>query len=98
MTNPIPLYTPSNKISARIVDGQLIILKPGDDELLRFNEVASSIWSVIEKKPTSLLDLVTHVVQVFEIDSDTAQLDITSFLDEMMSQTLVNLIQNAEPP
>ena len=98
MTNPIPLYTPSNKISARIVDGQLIILKPGDDELLRFNEVASSIWSVIEKKPSSIPDLVIHVVQTFEVDSDTAQLDITSFLEEMMNQTLVNRIKSPENP
>ena len=90
MTNPLPLYSPSKKISARIVDGQLIILKPGDDELLRFNEVASSIWSVIEKKPTSVADLVVHVVAEFEIDADTACLDIRSFLEEMTRQTLVS--------
>lgn len=92
MTNPIPLYTPSKKISARIVDGQLIILKPGDDELLRFNEVASSIWSVIEKKPTSIDDLVLYVVEEFEIDPDTADLDIRSFLEEMTSQALISCV------
>ena len=89
MTNPIPLYTPSKQISARIVDGQLIILKPGSDELLRFNEVASSIWSVIERAPTSIADLVVHVVDEFEIDSETAHLDIRSFLEEMVRQALV---------
>lgn len=92
MTNPIPLYTPSKNISARIVDGQLIILKPGDDELLRFNEVASSIWSVIEKKPTSIDDLVLYVVEEFEIDPDTADLDIRSFLEEMTSQALISCV------
>lgn len=92
VTNPIPLYTPSKNISARIVDGQLIILKPGDDELLRFNEVASSIWSVIEKKPTSIDDLVLYVVEEFEIDPDTADLDIRSFLEEMTSQALISCV------
>jgi len=92
VTNPIPLYTPSKNISARIVDGQLIILKPGDDELLRFNEVASSIWSVIEKKPTSIDDLVLYVVEEFEIDPDTAELDIRSFLEEMTSQALISCV------
>ena len=82
-------YAPSAKISARIVDGQLIILRPGNDELLRFNEVASFIWSIIEKKPSSIDQLAQAVVDEFDVELDAACLDIHSFLQEMMNQTLV---------
>ena len=83
------LYAPSAKISARIVDGQLIILRPGNDELLRFNEVASFIWSIIEKTPSSLDQLAHAVVDEFDVEWDAACLDISSFLQEMISHTLV---------
>jgi hypothetical protein len=82
-------YAPSAKISARIVDGQLIILRPGNDELLRFNEVASFIWSIIENKPTSVDHLAQAVVGEFDVELDAAYLDINSFLQEMMNQALV---------
>ena len=89
MSNPAALYAPSTKISARIVDGQLIILRPGNDELLRFNEVASFIWSVLEQKPASIDHLVDQVVEAFEIDPRVAHGDINTFLEEMIKQTLV---------
>jgi hypothetical protein len=82
-------YAPSAKISARIVDGQLIILRPGNDELLRFNEVASFIWSIIVNKPTSVEHLAQAVVDEFDVELDAAYLDINSFLQEMMNQALV---------
>ena len=68
MTEPIPYFRPARNISARIVDGQLIILQPGSDELLRFNEVASFIWSVLEKQPADLESLVKAIVDEFEVD------------------------------
>lgn len=86
---PAALYAPSAKISARIVDGQLIILRPGNDELLRFNEVASFIWSILENKPSTVEQLAQAVVDEFDVELDAACLDINSFLQQMIDQTLV---------
>ena len=68
MTEPIPQFRPASNISARIVDGQLIILRPGTDELLRFNEVASFIWSILEKQPSDLETLVQAIVDEFDVE------------------------------
>ena len=89
MTEPIPAFRPARNISARIVDGQLIILKPGTDELLRFNEVASFIWSILEKQPSALSILVEAIVEEFEVDFDQAEADLSDFLTEMQSQGLI---------
>ena len=83
------LYSPSTQISARIVDGQLIILRPGNDELLRFNAVASYVWSVMEKGPASLEALVKTIVEEFEVEADVARHDLEAFLSEMIAQDLV---------
>ena len=89
MTEPIPYFRPARNISARIVDGQLIILQPGSDELLRFNEVASFIWSVLEKQPADLESLVKAIVDEFEVDDRQAEEDLAIFLSEMQAQGLI---------
>lgn len=89
MTEPIPYFRPARNISARIVDGQLIILQPGSDELLRFNEVASFIWSVLEKQPADLESLVEAIVDEFEVDDRQAEEDLAIFLSEMQAQGLI---------
>ena len=92
MTEPIPYFRPARNISARIVDGQLIILQPGSDELLRFNEVASFIWSVLEKKPADLESLVKAIVDEFEVDDRQAEEDLAIFLSEMQAQGLIESV------
>lgn len=92
MTEPIPYFRPARNISARIVDGQLIILQPGSDELLRFNEVASFIWSVLEKQPADLESLVEAIVDEFEVDDRQAEEDLAIFLSEMQAQGLIESV------
>lgn len=89
VSDPATFYSPSTRISARIVDGQLIILRPGNDELLRFNAVASYVWSVIEKKPASLQMLVEMIIEEFDVEADVARIDLETFLSEMIAQDLV---------
>ena len=85
----IPAYTPATKIAARIVDGQLVILRPGSDELLRFNAVASFVWAQIETTPKTLDSLTDAVIDAFDIDREGARRDLVEFLDEMQSQGLI---------
>ena len=89
MTESVPHFQPARNISARIVDGQLIILRPGSDELLRFNEVASFIWSILEKQPADSESLVQAIVDEFEVEADQAEEDLMAFLTEMTAQGLI---------
>ena len=89
MTEPSPQFRPARNISARIVDGQLIILRPGTDELLRFNEVASFIWSILEKQSCDLETLVKAIVDEFEVEAEQAEADLSAFLVEMQAQGLI---------
>jgi hypothetical protein len=91
MTSSTDKFRPGTQISARIVDGQLIILRPGNDELLRFNEVASFVWSVIEQSPSTLEELAIAVSSEFEVDQETALKDISEFLHRMVEQSLIQV-------
>ena len=92
MTESTPAFRPARNISARIVDGQLIILRPGTDELLRFNEVASFIWSILEKQSSDLESLVQAIVDEFEVDFEQAEVDLSAFLAEMQAQGLIESV------
>ena len=92
MTEPSPQFRPARNISARIVDGQLIILRPGTDELLRFNEVASFIWSILEKQSCDLETLVKEIVDEFDVDAEQAEADLSAFLAEMQAQGLIQCV------
>ena len=89
MTESCQHYLPARRISARIVDGQLIILRPGSDELLRFNEVATFVWSILEKRPVDANTLITAITEEFEVDADQAKLDLMSFLNQMVAEGLI---------
>ena len=94
MAAPEYLYTPSKKVSARIIDGQLVILRPGSDELLRFNAVASFIWAQIEVTPADAKTLTAVIVDAFDVSLETARSDLLEFLETMQTQ---DLIQRIEP-
>ena len=79
-------YQPNRRVAARIVDGQLIILKPDTDELLQFNEVATFVWSCLESGPQTLYQLADSIVDEFEVDHAQAQTDLTNFLEQMLAQ------------
>ena len=83
------LYAPSTKVSARIIDGQLIILKPGSDQLLRFNAVATFIWSQLEVQPSSIEKLAASIVETFDVNVDTATSDCQEFIQDMTAQNLI---------
>ena len=92
MTEPNSHFRPARNISARIVDGQLIILRPGTDELLRFNEVASFIWSILEKQSCDLETLVKAIVDEFDVQAEQAEADLSVFLNEMQAQGLIDSV------
>ena len=92
MTEPRFCYQPTRAISARIVDNQLIILRPGSDELLRFNEVATFIWSILEKGPADFQTLLEAILSEFEVEISEARVDLDSFLAEMTNQALIEAV------
>ena len=92
MTEPVSQFRPARNISARIVDGQLIILRPGTDELLRFNEVASFIWSILEKHSSDIESLVQAIVDEFDVEFEQAEVDLSAFLAEMQAQGLIESV------
>ena len=88
-------YQPSRRVAARIVDGQLIILKPGTDELLQFNDVATFVWSCLEKEPQTAEQLVVRILDEFEVDKAQAMSDLREFLEQMLTQAHLEICAKA---
>ena len=80
-------YRPNRRVAARIVDGQLVILKPETDELLQFNEVATFVWSCLEGGPQTAEQLVENILDEFEVDQAQAKSDLSEFIEQMLAHS-----------
>jgi hypothetical protein len=80
--------SPSEGLIWRIVDDELIVVRPGDGDLLVLNEVGAFIWQSMDGKQT-VAELSRLVCDEYEVGPDEAQADVAEFLQELDSQGLL---------
>ena len=78
------MYLKKSMFAARQIDNEMILVPIRNsvsdmNEMFTLNEVASYIWEHINENITET-DLISLVVNEFEIDGKTAQNDVTKFL------------------
>lgn len=54
-----------------------------------FNAVASRIWELLES-PKTVAQLSTQIYEEFEIDSETCEVDVVRFVNDMMNNGIVH--------
>ena len=80
--------SPSEGLVWRVVDDELIIVRPGDGDLLVLNQVGAFIWQAMDGRQT-VADLSQLVCNEYEVSPDQAQADVEDFLNELESQGLL---------
>ena len=83
------LYKMKTKFVAREVGNELILVPLSGNvaqmnELFTMNETAKFIWENINEKNT-LADLENMITEAFDIDLETAKMDIDKFLKRLES-------------
>ena len=72
----------------RILDGQILLLRPGDPRPFRLNETGTRLWQMMER-PARVADLIRRVANRYRIDTDRAAPDVTAFLADLMERRLI---------
>ena len=92
------LYTPSEDVVAREIEGELIIvpLTAGvgnmEDELYTLNETGKEIWTRLDGAQT-VRDIVNQLAAEYDADIPTLEADVKGLLDELLSRKMIAKIK-----
>ena len=76
------------EIILKKVGEEAVLIDREKGEVVYFNEVGTSIWSLIDgKKKTA--EIIEGIINEFEVEKDTAQTDIFLFLSELLNKGLI---------
>jgi hypothetical protein len=92
--DPDAIYTPSEDIVAREIEGELIIVPLvsgiGDmeDELFTLNETGRAIWKKLDGKK-SLKDVAEELSGEFEASPGEIEMDVIGLVEELLKRRMV---------
>ena len=84
-------YLKSNEIAQVREEETLIILVPSTGMIHELDEVSSFIWEQLpsEGKGVTADNITEKIVEVYDIDYDTALIDVEAILDILQKEGLV---------
>lgn len=71
--------------------GEAVILSLKNGKYYGVNHVGAAIWSAIQQK-SSLAEIETVLMQEYEVDEETCRSEVKSFLDNMIQEELVDVL------
>jgi hypothetical protein len=92
---PEYFYVRSQSVVSRLIGGETLIVpvrgNVGDlASIYSFNQVGSLIWKLLDI-PKCLSDLVSAVVQEYQVTAERARKDVEQFLTDMLSAGLAEI-------
>ncbi|NOT46205.1 MAG: lasso peptide biosynthesis PqqD family chaperone [Acidobacteria bacterium] len=73
------------------LNGEAVILSTKNGKYYGLNQVGRSIWKAI-KNPTNLEEIQTRVMDEYEVDNETCNREVSSFLKTMWSEGLIEVL------
>ena len=89
--SPSRLYQRTSEFIATDVAGELVLLHTLSWNYFEFDTVGASIWALLDA-PHSLPALVEALMAKFDVDETRCRADTRAFLDDMIGQGLVTVI------
>jgi hypothetical protein len=72
------------RLAARKVAGEMVVLAADDSSLFVLNEVGTSIWEAADGR-RSIDDLADGVCRDYDIDRETARRDVETFVEALVA-------------
>jgi len=85
-------YVRTSDVISTDVAGDLVLLHTQNWNYFEFDKIAASIWKLLDA-PRSLPALVEALVAEFEVDEAVCLSDTKAFLDDMIAQGLVTIVE-----
>lgn len=88
------IYTPSENVVAREIEGEVIIVPltagVGDTEgeLYSLNDIGKAVWERLDGK-TSLKNLISSLAQEYEGGAGEIEADVLGFMGELVRRRIV---------
>lgn len=89
-------YTQNRDIAWRMVDGEAVLVVPSESRVMVLNETAGALWEVLET-PKSAVEMAETLARRFEVDLETARLDVDEFVARFHEKNLINRIEEESP-
>jgi Coenzyme PQQ synthesis protein D (PqqD) len=70
------------------IEGQIVLLHPGDWDYFEFNDSATALWRLLGA-PRTFAAIVAALAQEFDVDPDRCAADTAPLLQEMVKKALV---------
>ena len=71
----------------RVMD-ETVIVEPRTRQMHHLNEIGTDIWDILSE-PHTIRDVISRIMEGYEVDNTTLQSDVMNFLQEMMSRNLI---------
>ncbi|MCX7013908.1 MAG: PqqD family protein [Candidatus Sumerlaeota bacterium] len=94
MRNESLIAAPSKEQVSCEMDGDTIILELREGGYFELNEIGTSIWNVIQKRP-SIQRIVAAMLDEYDVTGSQFRADLEELLDELVGNGLVE-IRDAE--
>ena len=90
-----PLYIArSNKIAARVLDGEMMIMSSRDSTLFNLDELGTLIWQAADGA-TSLEDIVTQkICREYEVEPAEALTDAEAFVRDLAEHGILQISES----
>ena len=80
-------YRPRDGVAYRKIAGEMVLVDPRENILLRLNATATAIWESLEEGDVDRL--TDRVVTEFQVERDTAYQDVAEFIASVLSRNLI---------
>jgi hypothetical protein len=78
----------ADQLIATGLDEAMIISSLEDDKFYGLNKVASRIWQLLEE-PVAIEEIVTSLLNQFEIDRPNCETQVKTFVSEMLKANII---------
>ena len=88
------VVVPGDKLAARKVGGEMVILSAEDSSLFLLNEVGTAIWEAADGR-RSIQAIADALCAEYDVDRAAALADVTEFIEALAAAGIVSLSDEA---
>ena len=83
-----------DRLAARKVGGEMVVLSADDSSLFVLNEVATAIWEAADGQRT-VDEIADEVCREYDVDRETALTDVAQFVAALAAAGVVTIAEDS---